>query len=414
MKNIPTNYKRIYAFFALTLVIGLVIPFSPVYARVYSQYARDPITGSLILLANNPLPGVDPRSPPIVASGLSISCAPTNLNAAVGQTVTWFSSVTGGSGGYLYMWSGTEGLSGNTSTVGKTYATGGQKFATLTVTSGNRQITVACGSTVIGYGGGYVSPQPPAQSRIGVSCYATPERIVPGETVTWLALVSGTTASTTYAWDGADGLTGTRPVVSKTYTTLGVKPALLTVTNGSEQTVAHCTNAVTVAYKVAVAPKPPVPPAPVVPETPKPVALDVQGLCAPSSAKATSEDMVTWRAVAVGGDGTYRFAWKGDDALTGEGASTSKQYETAGVKKASAEITSADKALTIACSPIEIIATKTANIKDMFSASAFFSWLSGPVGFILAAIFAIILGIFIALRKRSKEEKVEDEGDHVQ
>lgn len=391
-----------HAIFSIALVIGLSIPFSLHAQSSGPRYGRSTVNGALYLLPNQDL-SEGWFGPSSVVSGLRISCAPTNLTAAVGQTVTWFSSVTGGSGTYFYMWSGTESLFGNTSAIQKAYTTRGEKSAILTVTSGTQQITVSCGGVIIGsssIGGGTSFIQP----GFGASCYATPERAALGESVTWLSIVSGTTASTTYSWDGTDGLSGDRPLVSKTYTTNGNKVALLTVTNGSERIVAACTNAAAVGPKITT-PKPPVAP----PPASNPAVPLMAGLCAPSAAKATTDEKIAWRTVAIGGTGTYRFTWTGDDELFSEGTTTVKQYETAGIKKASVLITSGERAVTIDCAPIAI--TKTAG--NGFVAGAFLSWIDGPVGLILAAIVAIVFGIFIALRKRSKEETAEEEGDHV-
>ena len=65
---------------------------------------------------------------------LSASCSGAPGNPYTGQAVTWSSSVPSGTGSYTYSWSGTDGLSGSSASVQKTYTTTGQKSATLTVT----------------------------------------------------------------------------------------------------------------------------------------------------------------------------------------------------------------------------------------------------------------------------------------
>jgi len=233
MENTLKNNVSFRAIMVLVFSVAYLLPFST-HAQIYYAptvtYGQNFVSGSMYLLPNRGFPSggseqssqyggySSQNSRYITSSGMSVSCAPTRLNATTGQPVTWFSSVTGGSGSYIYTWNGTEGLSGNTSTVSKTYATNGDKFATLSITSGNQLTTVSCGSVVIGAG----SVQTVTVPSFGASCYATPERPLPGETVTWLSIVSGTTASTTYTWDGTDGLVGTRPLVSKAYTTNGI------------------------------------------------------------------------------------------------------------------------------------------------------------------------------------------------
>jgi hypothetical protein len=63
-------------------------------------------------------------------------------NPETGQTVTWSSSASGGSGNYTFNWSGDA--NGDTSTVNETYQTSGQKTASITIGDGNNTITRTC------------------------------------------------------------------------------------------------------------------------------------------------------------------------------------------------------------------------------------------------------------------------------
>lgn len=342
-----------------------------------------------------------------IASALSVSCAPTDTVASIGRTVTWIASVTGGTGQYSYIWGGTDNLTGYTSSVRYAYATTGDKFATVTVTSGTQIITAGCTRGV------RIEPFTQSQPavvmpRLGVSCYAAQERIAPGEAATWLSVASGIspTATTTYQWDGTDGLSGTGPAAFKTYTAQGLKHALLTVTSGGQRSVTACTNAVTVAPKTS--------PQPAVRTITKTVTAPapLQGLCTPSKAKAEVGEEVLWSAVAVGGTlngqspsgnvGSYTYLWKGDEELTGTAATTSKQYEEEGVKTASVTITSGDKSAPVACaSPVEIVPKKDTGLL----AAAFFSGWFDTLSLILAALLAVAVGIILALRKKRQEQE---------
>lgn len=413
MKNKTTINTLIQPIFVISLAIGLFLPISAINAQSDSpRFERNARTGALYLMPTLSFSEYDSSSGgrPGTAGGLSVSCAPSTLRSGVGQTITWFSSVSGGQGTYLYSWSGTDGLSGNTSAVSKTYATMGERFGILTVTSGTKQITVSCGGTLIGADSGGGQFHYGQAGGLGASCYATPEKAVLGESVTWLSIVSGTTASTTYSWDGAEGLTGERPIVSKSYTSAGSKFAVLTVADGKNRIAVSCTNFVTVGAQTPTTPSKPAVPPPV--SSPngkeKTAALPVQALCIPSSAKAEQGSAMVWHAVAIGGMGEYRFSWFGDEALSGEGATTSKAYEKTGGKRASVTVVSGDKAKTVACYPVEI--TKQ---KNGLSAGTIFSRVSGPIGWGIGAILLIIFGIFMALRKRSKEDTEEEERDHV-
>ncbi|KKW10545.1 MAG: hypothetical protein UY50_C0031G0003 [Parcubacteria group bacterium GW2011_GWA2_49_9] len=404
--NKTSSYSTllIQALFLIGTFALFAVPAS-LSAQSSLRYERNPVNGALYLLPNG---GPDEyystsANRGTVASALSVSCTSAKLNASVGESVTWFSSVVGGTGSYLYTWNGTDGLSGNLSALSASYSRSGEKFAQLTVTSGNQMTTVSCGSVQIGASSSSYSQF--GQAGFGASCYAVPDRIAPGESVTWLAVVSGTSANTTYAWDGTDGLTGDRPLISKTYTSVGIKPALLTVTDGNARIVAACTNAVSVGYKspvvtqkIAVAPSA----APVVAQT-----LDIQGICSPSVTQAKVGEEIVWQTAVVGGNGSFQFLWNGDELLSGNASTTTKIYETAGVKKATVAIHSAEKNVTLSCGQVDV--TKAGGLMAL----AFLSWITGPVMVILGLILAILVGVLIARRKKKKEEK-EEEKDHVE
>lgn len=123
---------------------------------------------------------------------LSASCSGAPGNPYVGQTVTWSSSVSGGSGSRTYSWSGTESLSGTSASVQKTYATIGQKSATLTVTDSlSGQVVPATCSTGANQSNGPANGGA-GGSGVGVgSCVASfsvsPSTVEQGEntTISW-------------------------------------------------------------------------------------------------------------------------------------------------------------------------------------------------------------------------------------
>lgn len=83
---------------------------------------------------------------------LAVSCAASPGEAAIGDTVTWTSTVTGGVAGYTYVWTGADGLEGDSQTVEQSYASVGTKTATLTVTSADEEVTVSCDPVVVSEG----------------------------------------------------------------------------------------------------------------------------------------------------------------------------------------------------------------------------------------------------------------------
>ncbi|MEK9178058.1 MAG: hypothetical protein AAB777_03005 [Patescibacteria group bacterium] len=97
-------------------------------------------------------------------NSLDIGCFVDPTNASINQPVNWSAEVTGGRAPYIYSWTGSDGLTGNQSSIIKYYATSGEKSAIVSVTSADgRTGTRAC-SNVITVRKAYVAPkQQPAQ-----------------------------------------------------------------------------------------------------------------------------------------------------------------------------------------------------------------------------------------------------------
>lgn len=60
------------------------------------------------------------------------------------QIVNWRVQASGGVGDYKYEWSGTDGLSGDTDSIMKSYSVIGNKVASVNITSGNESLEVKC------------------------------------------------------------------------------------------------------------------------------------------------------------------------------------------------------------------------------------------------------------------------------
>ncbi len=84
----------------------------------------------------------------VYAQQFKVSCTVDTGTGAgfgiVGYPVTWTATPQYGPGTYSYQWSGTDDLTGTLSSTAKTYTVAGQKFATVTVTSGSYQIITGC------------------------------------------------------------------------------------------------------------------------------------------------------------------------------------------------------------------------------------------------------------------------------
>ncbi len=213
-----------------------------------------------------------------VYSPLQVSCYPMPLSAQAGQTVQWYASAYGGNNAYNYTWTGTDGLSGYGQTVNKAYYYGGQKSATVTVTSAGQSVSKNCDGTVSVYGDNYYQPvyqqpiiqpvyqqpivqpvyqqpivQPVYQQQyvnqngLDIGCYVDPANARVNQPVTWTAEVSGGAAPFTYSWTGSDGLNGSQASVTKYYQTAGSKSAVVSVTSADGKTGTRaCTNTASV------------------------------------------------------------------------------------------------------------------------------------------------------------------------
>jgi len=86
---------------------------------------------------------------PVINNGLDIGCYADPVNPRINQPITWTVEVTGGQVPYVYSWTGSEGLSGNQSSVIKYYGTTGEKSAIISITSADGKSTSrACSHTV--------------------------------------------------------------------------------------------------------------------------------------------------------------------------------------------------------------------------------------------------------------------------
>ena len=279
----PKHMKKIsiisvFVFVALAIMLG----FSPSYAKAYGySYPNRYSYGSDYYYNYNPRPVyVQPvyvtqpvvvTQPVIVRSvvdtnnqfALTSSCsAKVNYSANTGvTTIVWSADPSGGNGYYSYSWTGTDGLLNNHKDAYFTYSTAGNKYASVTITSGNQTITVNCSPINIPaynivYPNNYY-PQnyyPTNQNalvnysnNLDVGCYVDPTNAKIDQPVTWTTEVSNAISPVSYSWSGSESLTGAQSSVIKYYGTTGTKSAVVTVTSADGRTMTKaCSNAVTV------------------------------------------------------------------------------------------------------------------------------------------------------------------------
>jgi uncharacterized repeat protein (TIGR01451 family) len=152
--------------------------------------------------------------------------------------VSFISTVSGGTGAYLYTWTGD--CSSSSANCTRSFATAGIYTANLTVTSGSQSRSASCPVNVTG-----TTPPPPP--TLNVFCSASPVTTDINQNVNFASTVSGGSGAYNYAWSGA--CTGSSANCSKSFNTAGVYTANLTVTSGSQSRSASCpvniTNTVT-------------------------------------------------------------------------------------------------------------------------------------------------------------------------
>jgi len=279
-------------------------------------------------------------------SPLYVSCYPTPTSANVGYPIRWGSSVSGGTGSYHITWSGTEGLSGNGSTITKAYSYGGSKNASITVVSGGQTVSQNCSGTVTiyehynystpHYNYNYYNQYPHynySYSPLSVSCRPNTTFAPVGSYVTWTAYPSGgANHGYTYTWSGTDNLYGSQSAISTYYSVPGIKTAHVTVHSGGQQASAQCSSAVTVG-------------APVAHYNPTPHVAYNSGIQIACFADKTSTRVgvpVTWAAEATeaGRQANFTYAWTGTDGLSGNQSSIITTYVRSGLKSAVVTVTS--------------------------------------------------------------------------
>lgn len=192
-----------------------------VYAR--HRYPNNPPDGS----PNSLLPicaAFEFVPPPAFDS----SCNGAPSTATIGESVVWTATASGGTGAYSYSWSGDESLSSVNASTTKNYTTSGTKNATVNVTSGANTLVRTCSVSI-------TTPPP-----FDASCTGVPSSPRLGQPVTWFASASGGTGTYTYSWSGHESLSGTGTSTTKSYSSIGIKDATVSITSGVHTVVKTC------------------------------------------------------------------------------------------------------------------------------------------------------------------------------
>ncbi len=231
-------------------------------------------------------------------SGLN---AVNNSPTLLGQTTRLTATISTGSN-VTYAWNFGDGQLGAGATVSRTYATVGIYTAAVTATNSVSTVVANTTVTITSAGDGPIT---------GVSA-ANSSPTVLGQ-VTYLT-ATATGNNITYAWAFGDGQLGAGATVSRTYATVGIYTAAVTVTNSVSTVVANTTVTITGAGDGPIT-----------------------NLSAANSSPTVLGQVTYLTATATGNNITY--AWAFGDGQLGAGATVSRTYATVGIYTAAVTAT---------------------------------------------------------------------------
>lgn len=252
---------------------------------------------------------------------LSVSCYANPSSVDVGDSVTWTASVSGGNGSYSYSWSGTDGLSGSSRTVSKSYSSEGTKNGTVRVTSDGETETATCSTRVD-------EEEDDNDDLTGYCEAVSPSSPEVGDKVTWRAYPSGGDGDYDYDWSGSESLDGDERTVYKEYDNDGRKTATVRITSDGHTITKTCDIEI---------------------DEEADNNDDLDAYCKASPSSGDEGDRIKWTVYPEGGDGDYDYDWDGDDNLSGDDKSIYHTYDDAGDYDAEVEVRSDGDRVTARC-----------------------------------------------------------------
>jgi hypothetical protein len=296
------------------------------------------------------------------SGSLGISCYPIYSTIDIGSTVIWRSSVYGGNGNYYISWTGTNGLSGNGSSISTSYNSPGTKSASVTVTSDGRSANANCSTVYVydnsnnndnnyDYNNNY-------SNDLDGKCYPTRSNVNIDDTVTWRASVYGGNGDYRITWSGTNGLSDTGSSASIHYRSEGTKYASIRVTSGNRTLTKNCSTVevdndnnrdyndhyyddYTSNYNY-------------------PLTIS----CRVSSTFATVGTRIVWESYVSGGNGRYSYEWRGTDNAYSSDRNLELFYNSPGPKTASVTVRSGGRNTTQTCSNSILIGIPISNYSN--------------------------------------------------
>ncbi len=280
-------------------------------------------------------------SRPLVAT-----CTPSTTTSIVGAPITWTAYTSGGVTPYVYQWSGTDNLSGLSSSASSAtilYDTVGSKMATVrAISQDNQSVSTSCTGIVT-----------VSQSVVTGTCSVNVGLNINGHyTINWNSYINSTdySTSTRYSWSGTDGLFDSLSGTSKTYTTSGLKTGIVQFTSGFQTGSLMCSADI---HNVP-------------PETSAVSNSSLTGSCTPSVSGMT----VAWNASAQSGSvASTTYVWSGDYLTASTTSNPAIVYSTEGIKTATVLIQNSNQSLTLTCQA-KIASTTASTSGHCFIATA--------------------------------------------
>jgi PKD repeat protein len=157
---------------------------------------------------------------PQTSGSLTVSIGASPTSGRTPLDVAFTSSVSGGTGSYIYSWSFGDGSASSEANPHVRFINGGTFNVTLKVVSGSESVT-SSGVTVR------------VDGDVRLACFVDPEEGAAPHTVSFSADALGGNGQATYLWRFGDGATSADRAPQHTYSSPGTYLATLTATSGA-------------------------------------------------------------------------------------------------------------------------------------------------------------------------------------